>query len=932
MTNGIAAVFIVISVIASAFTCYTANETDNVASNDRIPIGAIFEVEHYMVPYHTGFRYAVGRHNRDPVQQDRFKLELDATISQISRKNNYELATTICGHMSNGSFVLFGVIDSSSVEVIEAYSRRFHMPFVSPGLSFSVDYDQPNFELYLRPDHTQAVIDMVKFYRWTKVHYLYDSKEGLMRMEQILGTFAREQYNVSIIMHKLEDVTRVHEDFRMLDRVEIGFMKCIILDLSSPGGYEIVLKQISEVGMNKEGYHYLLGTMGFTNLPLDRLKHGGVNMTGFQLLDPDNPELQNFLRISEDIDRVRCPVADGNWTSHEVALSIDATNVIVRALEDMIKKDKKVFQHTFRRGIVYNHNKTKGVPCYPKDALPWMHGEAIMSALKQVDMRGLSGRVAFDEHGRRRDYKLDVYELLVDEGLTKIGNWTPSRGFNEILVERVNAEHNFSIPGKTLIVTSIESPPFLMFKKPSPDGKPYIGNDKYEGYCVELAEHLKRIIQMDYVFRLVKDGNYGQKLPNNTWDGMIGELTRREASIAIAPLTITSQREEVVDFSKPFMNIGISIMIKKPEKQKPGVFSFMEPLSLEIWTCIIFAFLGISLGLWLVSRFSPCEWHKDTSMNGEKMVNDFTVSNSLWFSLGALMRQGSDECPRSLSGRIIGGVWWFFVLIIISSYTANLAAFLTIERMLTPIESVEDLAKQTEIAYGTIGSGTSKQFFKDSNNEIYQRMWAFMSSNPSVFVKSIREGVERVRNSKGKYAFLLESSSNIYLNNRKPCDTMMVGGTLDSKGFGIATPKGSAIRDTVTLAVLELKEEGSLHKLYQKWWCEKGQCGFDSGNDSKKRSLSLSNVAGVFYILICGLALAIALGIVEFVCKLKCRGSKGEYIPGRKSGDASSGDKDGTGHLCPDYLPEKAVSTFTYTAPQLIAFESYAEGNSHTQV
>ena len=68
-----------------------------------------------------------------------------------------------------------------------------------------------------------------------------------MRIEQILGTFTREQYNVSIIMHKLEDVTRVHEDFRMLDRVEIGFMKCIILDLSSPGGYEIVLKQVSNI-------------------------------------------------------------------------------------------------------------------------------------------------------------------------------------------------------------------------------------------------------------------------------------------------------------------------------------------------------------------------------------------------------------------------------------------------------------------------------------------------------------------------------------------------------------------------------------------------------------------------------------------------------------------------------------------------------------
>lgn len=71
-------------------------------------------------------------------------------------------------------------------------------------------------------------------------------------------------------------------------------------------------------------------------------------------------------------------------------------------------------------------------------------------------------------------------------------------------------------------------------------------------------------------------------------------------------------------------------------------------------------------------------------------------------------------CIRSLSGRIVGGVWWFFTLIIISSYTANLAAFLTVERMVSPIESAEDLAKQTEIAYGTLDSGSTKEFFRVS--------------------------------------------------------------------------------------------------------------------------------------------------------------------------------------------------------------------------
>jgi len=67
-----------------------------------------------------------------------------------------------------------------------------------------------------------------------------------------------------------------------------------------------------------------------------------------------------------------------------------------------------------------------------------------------------------------------------------------------------------------------------------------------------------------------------------------------------------------------------------------------------------------------------------------------------------------------MSGRIVGSVWWFFTLIIISSYTANLAAFLTVERMQSPIESAEDLAKQTEIKYGMVDSGTTREFFRVS--------------------------------------------------------------------------------------------------------------------------------------------------------------------------------------------------------------------------
>lgn len=68
---------------------------------------------------------------------------------------------------------------------------------------------------------------------------------------------------------------------------------------------------------------------------------------------------------------------------------------------------------------------------------------------------------------------------------------------------------------------------------------------------------------------------------------------------------------------------------------------------------------------------------------------------------------------RSYSGRIVGSAWWFFTLILISSYTANLAAFLTIERLTPPISSADDLVKKKgDIAFGTLANGSSKTFFE----------------------------------------------------------------------------------------------------------------------------------------------------------------------------------------------------------------------------
>lgn len=75
-------------------------------------------------------------------------------------------------------------------------------------------------------------------------------------------------------------------------------------------------------------------------------------------------------------------------------------------------------------------------------------------------------------------------------------------------------------------------------------------------------------------------------------------------------------------------------------------------------------------------------------------------------------------------------------------------------------------------------------------------------------------------------------------------------------------------RTPVNLAVLKLSEQGILDKLKNKWWYDKGECGTkDSGSKDKTSALSLSNVAGVFYILVGGLGLAMTVALIEFCYK-----------------------------------------------------------------
>ncbi|XP_004281055.1 glutamate receptor 1 isoform X2 [Orcinus orca] len=809
---------------------------------NNIQIGGLFPNQQSQE--HAAFRFALSQLTEPP------KLLPQIDIVNIS--DSFEMTYRFCSQFSKGVYAIFGFYERRTVNMLTSFCGALHVCFITP--SFPVDTSN-QFVLQLRPELQDALISIIDHYKWQKFVYIYDADRGLSVLQKVLDTAAEKNWQVTAV----NILTTTEEGYRMLFQdLEKKKERLVVVDCESER-LSAILGQIVKLEKNGIGYHYILANLGFMDIDLNKFKESGANVTGFQLVnytDTIPARIMQQWKNSDARDHTRVDWKRPKYTS---ALTYDGVKVMAEA-----------FQSLRRQRIDISRRGNAG-DCLANPAVPWGQGIDIQRALQQVRFEGLTGNVQFNEKGRRTNYTLHVIEMKHD-GIRKIGYWNEDDKFVPAATDAQAGGDNSSVQNRTYIVTTILEDPYVMLKK---NANQFEGNDRYEGYCVELAAEIAKHVGYSYRLEIVSDGKYGARDPDTkAWNGMVGELVYGRADVAVAPLTITLVREEVIDFSKPFMSLGISIMIKKPQKSKPGVFSFLDPLAYEIWMCIVFAYIGVSVVLFLVSRFSPYEWHSEEFEEGRDQTtsdqsNEFGIFNSLWFSLGAFMQQGCDISPRSLSGRIVGGVWWFFTLIIISSYTANLAAFLTVERMVSPIESAEDLAKQTEIAYGTLEAGSTKEFFRRSKIAVFEKMWTYMkSAEPSVFVRTTEEGMIRVRKSKGKYAYLLESTMNEYIEQRKPCDTMKVGGNLDSKGYGIATPKGSALRNPVNLAVLKLNEQGLLDKLKNKWWYDKGECGSGGGDSKDKTSaLSLSNVAGVFYILIGGLGLAMLVALIEFCYK-----------------------------------------------------------------
>lgn len=174
--------------------------------------------------------------------------------------------------------------------------------------------------------------------------------------------------------------------------------------------------------------------------------------------------------------------------------------------------------------------------------------------------------------------------------------------------------------------------------------------DKYEGFCIDLLRQIQESLSISgYDLTIYTGKGYGSRnKKNGTWTGLIGEMLDKNHDLATTDLTITHERQTGVDFTIPFITLGISILHSKPKAAALNLWAFLDPFSLEVWLYTATAFIGVSLLMYIVARISPYEWLNDHPCDEEpeELTNTFSIGNCLWFSLGSIMQQGSDLGPK----------------------------------------------------------------------------------------------------------------------------------------------------------------------------------------------------------------------------------------------------------------------------------------------
>uniref|UniRef100_A0AC35U534 PBPe domain-containing protein n=1 Tax=Rhabditophanes sp. KR3021 TaxID=114890 RepID=A0AC35U534_9BILA len=486
-----------------------------------------------------------------------------------------------------------------------------------------------------------------------------------------------------------------------------------------------------------------------------------------------------------------------------------------------------------------------------------------------------------------RIYKI-VRRLDLAEGnmIKYLGNWSLTQNISTFYGSLTVDVYLL----KTYRVVTIIQPPFTQW------GKHESGDLFLEGYCIDLLSFIQNDLKINVELYLDEEGRFGSIDENGVWNGVVGDLVIGNADFAISPLSVMAERETDIDYTVPYYDlVGTAILMKKTVVDN-SLFKFLQVLEWPVWLAILCAYVLTSLLLWLFDRISPYSYTNMIKKNNEMLVRrQFSMKECFWFCMTSLTPQGGGEVPLNISGRFISATWWVFGFIIIATYTANLAAFLTVSRLEQPISSLDDLANQYKIEYAPIKGGSSELYFRRmaAIEQKFYNIWKEMSLNESLntmdrarlavwdypvsdkfsnlwkimqeskLPENTEKAIERVLTSENGFAFIGDAMEIRYavLTN---CDLQQIGQEFSRKPYALGVQANHPLKDKLSTSILRLLNQRKLEFLKEKWWVQNPQKAQCTTSDGDANGITIENIGGVFIVIFVGIVLSIIMLIIEF--------------------------------------------------------------------
>ncbi|XP_067127331.1 glutamate receptor ionotropic, kainate 2-like [Centruroides vittatus] len=381
--------------------------------------------------------------------------------------------------------------------------------------------------------------------------------------------------------------------------------------------------------------------------------------------------------------------------------------------------------------------------------------------------------------------------------------------------------------------------------------------------CKAVLDYISRRMNMKYEL-LGIEGDWGTK-ENGSWSGAIKMVLDGDADI-IPFLALTARRNDVIDFTHPLLIIQNGILVRKPQEPSRA-FLFLRPFDKNVWIGIIVCLPVVSFVFYVVNRYSAYIYGKSSRCK----IGLSSFSNCFWYVFGATLQQGGIYTPDSISGRMIAGTWWLATVVIFSTYSGNLIAFLTFPEAKWIVENIKDIINTPHLKIYMGKSAPIIEEMETSTTDLMNELHKQYSIRGegvrmnSYTKKELRAG--RAIYMDDIYHLLEIINKDFHRHGR--CRFSIPHYRFYQLEMSMGLRRGSPYFRSFNQIIKELWQTGMLSHWHKKYsWIERKCQVTDTTLKGGGRNVELKDLQGAFYLLCLGLATSVLTIMIEQISRV----------------------------------------------------------------